>query len=152
VGGSGGVRGTDRASRSAISVARMSPLAWRGMDRSAWVLTVVISPGFGKVGGHLRPEDLVHLCRGQASPGDLSGAKATHGPGEPCVPDTWLRCLRGIDGLSVIDRPQRRPKRRDRHGVPCLHRIRKHGAQAIPHGPGIVICSFSQRDPVLPLA
>jgi hypothetical protein len=52
--------------------------------------------------GHLRSDDLVHLCRGQASPGDLSGAKATHGPGEPCGPDTWLRCLRGIDGLSVI--------------------------------------------------
>lgn len=55
--------------------------------------------------GHFRPDDLVHLGRDQASPGDLSGAKATHGPREPCMPDTWLRCPRGIDGPSVIDRP-----------------------------------------------
>lgn len=92
---------------------------------------------------HFRPDDLVHLCRGQASPSDLGATLATHGPRELCVPDTWLRCRRGLDGLRVIDCPQRRPKRRDSHGVLGPHRIRKRGTQAIPHGPGTVIHSRS---------
>lgn len=89
---------------------------------------------------HLRLDKLFHLCRTEASPLDLSGAKATHGPREPWVPDTRLRCPSGIDGLSAIERTQRRSKRRNGHGISCLHRFRKRGAQAIPHGPSALIC------------
>jgi len=89
--------------------------------------------------GHLRSDDRIHLRRTEASPFDLSGANTTHGPCEPCVPGTRLRCPRGLDGLGVVDRPQRRPKRRDGHRVPCFHRCRKHGTQAIPHGPRAVL-------------
>ncbi|MGH3785557.1 MAG: hypothetical protein ACRDRG_03180 [Pseudonocardiaceae bacterium] len=55
--------------------------------------------------GHLCPDKLVHLCRAEASPFDLSGAKATHGPRDPGVPGIGLWCPAGIDGLALSSAP-----------------------------------------------
>jgi hypothetical protein len=88
---------------------------------------------------HLRLDKLFHLCRTEASPFDLSGAKATHGPPRALDARHSVAGPSGIDGLSAIERTQRRSKRRNGHGISCLHRFRKRGAQAIPHDPSALI-------------